>query len=361
MQVLDFTDFNVFPLKNTSAEAIMRIGYKYPSQLQIKTFSFGLCGYDLVVQARDGVDKTLSIILLALENVDVVKKKPDSKFSELTDAQSEDDTSSESTDSLASFRKAREASYSKENFRIESPQVLLVGPTYRSVSNIVDCLGAIASPEIRYGIFMSKNRVSIKDDIRASKRGLHIVIGTPGRLLHLAHLSFLDLSQVKLFVLDHADYMSSFQFDKEIGFLLSKLRYGRQIAFFSTHYPKLLTPLIKRYMREVRKICVKDSVVKIGSISTNDHRKTKGNSTVEDEINFEQGYYEQMEVNNKEEWANQIENDDIGDNKTVEEIRQTECTIGNDDSDDGADGSEIKFGFWIMKLKDHHYLLRYHQ
>src|SRR3972149_5627491 len=102
---------------------------------------------------------------------------------------------------------------------------------------------------------------SIQRQIHALAGGIHIVLGTPSRLIDLIERRILNLSSVKIVVLDEADRMLDMGFIEDIGFILSKTPSDRQTSLFSATIDKTVMSVCNRYMKNPQKILVsKDEI-----------------------------------------------------------------------------------------------------
>lgn len=98
---------------------------------------------------------------------------------------------------------------------------------------------------------------SIKNDITMLKNGVHIVVGTPGRIKDMANRGFLKVSAIKLFVLDEADEMLNRGFREQIQEIFKKLPGNVQVALFSATMPQNILQITKQFMRDPVRILVK--------------------------------------------------------------------------------------------------------
>ena len=101
----------------------------------------------------------------------------------------------------------------------------------------------------------------IGKQISALERGVHIVVGTPGRLIDLLDRGVLDLASVKSVVLDEADRMLDMGFIDDIEYIMSKVPRDRQTSLFSATITESAMSICDRYMRSPEKILVsKDEI-----------------------------------------------------------------------------------------------------
>ena len=97
--------------------------------------------------------------------------------------------------------------------------------------------------------------------IRALKTGVHIVVGTPGRIIDLLKRGILNLSSVKILVLDEADRMLDMGFIEDIDYILARTPTNRQTSLFSATIDQTVMNVCNRYMRNPVKVLVsKDEI-----------------------------------------------------------------------------------------------------
>ena len=127
-------------------------------------------------------------------------------------------------------------------------QALIVAPTRELALQICQSLKAIAEP---LGISMAPiyGGVSITDQFRALKKGVHIIVGTPGRLNDHLKRGSLSLRNLKTLVLDEADIMLDMGFKEEVDEILTYAPKERQIWLFSATVKRGISDLIRNHMR----------------------------------------------------------------------------------------------------------------
>jgi ATP-dependent RNA helicase DeaD len=102
---------------------------------------------------------------------------------------------------------------------------------------------------------------SIGNQIRALESGVHIVVGTPGRIIDLIERRILNLASVKVVVLDEADRMLDMGFIEDIGFILSRVPTNRQTSLFSATIDQTVMKVCNRYLKNPVKVLVsKDEI-----------------------------------------------------------------------------------------------------
>jgi superfamily II DNA/RNA helicase len=177
------------------------------------TLPIALLGTDMIGQARTGTGKTLAFGIPILQRI-VSPHDPD--FDELVAA--------------------------------GKPQALVVTPT-RELALQVNGDLAVAGRLRETRTLTIYGGVSYDEQLSALERGVEIVVGTPGRLLDLVNRRVLDLSHVKVMVLDEADEMLDLGFLPDVEKLLSRTPELRQTMLFSATMPSAVVSLARKHMR----------------------------------------------------------------------------------------------------------------
>ncbi|MFF4431694.1 DEAD/DEAH box helicase [Streptomyces sp. NPDC001513] len=188
-----------------------------PFPIQEMTLPVALSGTDVIGQAKTGTGKTLGFGLPLLERVTVPadveagRARPD----QLTDA----------------------------------PQALVVVPTRELCTQVTnDLLTAGKVRNVR--VLAIYGGRAYEPQVEALKKGVDIIVGTPGRLLDLAGQKKLDLSHVRALVLDEADEMLDLGFLPDVERIMSYLPPKRQTMLFSATMPGAVIGLARRYMTQ---------------------------------------------------------------------------------------------------------------
>jgi len=205
------------------ADALERGGITTPFPIQEMTLSVALMGTDLIGQARTGTGKTLAFGIPVIQRT-LAPHDPD--YADL-------------------------AAPGK-------PQALVVAPTRElalQVSN--DLRTAAADRGTR--ILTVYGGVGYEPQLEALGSGVDVVVGTPGRLLDLANRRSLDLSHVKVLVLDEADEMLDLGFLPDVQKLIAKTPETRQTMLFSATMPAAIVSLARIHMRHPMNIRAESS------------------------------------------------------------------------------------------------------
>lgn len=146
------------------------------------------------------------------------------------------------------------------NPKIKCVQGLVLEPTRElaiQVAEHISRIGKYASFKV-LPVYGGK---PIQNQIYALERGVHIVVGTPGRIIDHLKRGTLDLASVKVVVLDEADRMLDMGFIDDIEYILSNVPTDRQTSLFSATIDQSVMNVCDRYMRKPEKILVsKDEI-----------------------------------------------------------------------------------------------------
>jgi ATP-dependent RNA helicase DeaD len=191
-------------------KGVKRMGFERPSPIQEKSIGPLLEGRDVIGQAKTGSGKTAAFALPMLQSV---------------------------------------------NPAIRRVQALVLAPTRELAVQITE--------EVRrLGVFTAVKVVtiyggqSINVQREALRHGVHVVAGTPGRIIDHLRRGWLDLSAVKFLVIDEADTMLDMGFLDDVEFIMSSVPTEKQMCLFSATMPGRITELAKRYMRQPEKILI---------------------------------------------------------------------------------------------------------
>ena len=202
--------FESLGLSEPTLRAIGELGYEEPTPIQARTISRMLADADVIAQAQTGTGKTGAFALPIVERVDTA---------------------------------------------LRMPQALVMTPTRELAVQVAEAFHA-------YGKFHDVAVLPvyggqpIERQLGALRRGVHVVVGTPGRLLDHIQRGTLKLDQVRTVVLDEADEMLDMGFVEDIEAILKETPETRQTALFSATMPGPIAALAKRYMRDPQRITV---------------------------------------------------------------------------------------------------------
>lgn len=213
-------DFNQFGLHPLLGQAIAELAYTKPTPIQAATIPALLIGQDVIGQAQTGTGKTAAFSLPILHNL-----VPD-------EAQ---------------------------------VQALILTPTRElalQVAEAIESYGRYAGVSV-LAVFGGQ---SYGRQIGRLKRGVAVVVGTPGRLLDLMRQKKLDLSRVATVVLDEADEMLSMGFIEDIEAILKETPAQRQTALFSATLPPEVRRLADRYMQQPQSFTINPKQLTVATV-----------------------------------------------------------------------------------------------
>ncbi len=211
------TTFRELGILPETAEALEAVGILNPFPIQEMTLPVALSGSDVIGQAKTGTGKTLGFGLPLLERVSVPADV------EAGRARPEDVTN--------------------------TPQALVVVPTRElcvQVTNDLLTAGKVRNVRVT-AIYGGR---AYEPQVEALKKGVDVVVGTPGRLLDLAGQKKLNLAHVRCLVLDEADEMLDLGFLPDVEKIIGMLPARRQTMLFSATMPGAVISLARRYMSQ---------------------------------------------------------------------------------------------------------------
>ena len=199
-------------LSDAVLAAITEIGYETPSPIQAATIPTLLEGRDVVGLAQTGTGKTAAFALPVLSRIQGGSHEPQALV-------------------LSPTRElAIQVAEAFEKFAAKMPEVRLL-PIYGGQA---------------YGVQLS-----------ALRRGVDVVVGTPGRVIDHIKKGTLDLSQLKYLVLDEADEMLKMGFAEDVETILAETPSTKQVALFSATMPSTIRRLAQQYLNDAAEITVK--------------------------------------------------------------------------------------------------------
>ncbi|MDH3354589.1 MAG: DEAD/DEAH box helicase, partial [Chromatiales bacterium] len=181
-------------------DALNEIGYETPSPIQAQTIPLLLEGKDVLGQAQTGTGKTAAFALPLLANIDVQRKET---------------------------------------------QVLVLAPTRELAIQVSEAFQKYGSKMQGFHVLPVYGGTDYAGQIRQLKRGAHVVVGTPGRVMDHMRKGTLKLGGLKALVLDEADEMLRMGFIDDVEWVLEQLPKKRQIALFSATMPTVIAALPK--------------------------------------------------------------------------------------------------------------------
>ncbi|MDO9456216.1 DEAD/DEAH box helicase [Nocardioides sp.] len=193
-------------------KALKDVGYESPSTIQAETIPPLLAGRDLVGLAQTGTGKTAAFALPILDRLDVRQK---------------------------------------------SVQALVLAPTRELALQVCEAFQKYAAQTKGVHVLPVYGGQAYGVQLSALRRGVHIVVGTPGRIMDHLEKGTLDLTELKFLVLDEADEMLNMGFAEDVETILADTPDDKQVALFSATMPTQIRRLSKQYLKDPVQIDVK--------------------------------------------------------------------------------------------------------
>ncbi|WP_040164438.1 DEAD/DEAH box helicase [Microbacterium gorillae] len=191
--------------------AIRDLGYERPSQIQAATIPELLEGHDVVGMAQTGTGKTAAFALPVLQRLDTSAK---------------------------------------------TPQALVLAPTRELALQVSEAFESYAARMKHVHVLPVYGGQGYGVQLSALRRGVQIVVGTPGRIMDHLDKGTLDLSDLKYLVLDEADEMLKMGFAEDVETILAETPDTKQVALFSATMPPQIRRIAQKHLHEPREITV---------------------------------------------------------------------------------------------------------
>lgn len=204
-----FKDLNLSP---EVLKAITEVGYEKPSPIQAQAIPALLTGNDILGMAQTGTGKTAAFALPAL---------------------------------------------TQANTKQKDPQVLVLAPTRELAIQVAEAFQSFAHHMKGFHVLPIYGGSDYGTQIRALKRGVQVVVGTPGRVMDHMRKGTLKLDNLKLLVLDEADEMLRMGFIDDVEWVLQHTPDTRQIALFSATMPKEVHRIATNYLNNPTEVIIK--------------------------------------------------------------------------------------------------------
>ncbi len=240
----NLNEFTTLGLDTRLIKQLEAQGIETPTDIQKETIPVMLQGKDVIAQAQTGTGKTFAFLLPILENID-------------TEA--------------------------------EEVQALIVTPTRELAIQITSELMKLVEGRDDVNVLAVYGGQDVERQIKRLNKQVHIVVGTPGRLLDHIRRETIDLSQTSYLVLDEADQMLHIGFLREVEDIISETPESRLTALFSATLSSDIKQLAKRFMRSPKTIRGKEKGKTVEEIEqfvieTTDRRKFGSLTETIDEV-----------------------------------------------------------------------------
>jgi len=210
---VDFADLGI---DERVLRALADVGYETPSPIQAATIPALLAGRHVVGLAQTGTGKTAAFAVPILSRIDLSQK---------------------------------------------APQALVLAPTRELALQVAEAIGKYAHYLPGLHVLPIYGGSSYGVQLSGLRRGAHVVVGTPGRVIDHLEKRTLDLTQLRFLVLDEADEMLNMGFADDVETILKDTPADKQVALFSATMPSQIRRIAKRYLTDAAEITVKAKTV----------------------------------------------------------------------------------------------------
>lgn len=195
--------------------AVKEQGYHTPTPIQAQAIPHVLEGRDLLGCAQTGTGKTAAFTLPLLQRLSENRRRPESRF----------------------------------------PRALILAPTRELAAQIGESMHDYGK-HLRISHTVVFGGVGAQSQVNAMRRGVDVVVATPGRLLDLMDQGEVRLDRIEIFVLDEADRMLDMGFIPDVKRIIAKLPRQRHSLFFSATMPPVVAGLARELLRQPEHVSV---------------------------------------------------------------------------------------------------------
>ncbi|MBC8523335.1 DEAD/DEAH box helicase [PVC group bacterium] len=213
--------FEPLGLAKKVLRVIQDVGYETPSAIQSAAIPPLLEGRDILGQAQTGSGKTAAFALPLLSNIDVKNR---------------------------------------------SIQILVLTPTRELAIQVAEAFQKYASHLKGFHIVPIYGGQDYRVQFRALDRGVHVVVGTPGRVMDHMRKGSLKLKNLQCLVLDEADEMLRMGFIDDVEWVLEQIPTDHQTALFSATMPKQIVNIAKKYLEDPALIQIEDKTSTVDTV-----------------------------------------------------------------------------------------------
>lgn len=213
--------FSDLALGEAVLRALQDVGYESPSPIQAATIPQLLAGRDVVGQAQTGTGKTAAFALPILTKIDV---------------------------------------------RETLPQALVLVPTRELAIQVAEAFQKYATYMKGFHVLPVYGGQSYTPQLQSLRRGVQVVVATPGRAMDHLKRGTMDLSSLKHLVLDEADEMLRMGFIDDVEWILEQIPAERQIALFSATMPAQVRRIAQQHLRDPAEVTIKSKTTTASQI-----------------------------------------------------------------------------------------------
>ena len=215
------TQFEQLVLSPPLLQRLQELGYEAPTPIQAATIPHLLDGHDLLGQAQTGTGKTAAFALPVLQKLDLAERRP---------------------------------------------QALVLTPTRELAIQVAEAFQGYAHHLPGFHVLPIYGGQSMSNQLRQLKRGAHVVVGTPGRVMDHLRRESLALDGLRTLVLDEGDEMLRMGFIEDVEWILEHTPPQRQIALFSATMPEPIRRVAHRHLRDPREVKIQTRTATVTSV-----------------------------------------------------------------------------------------------
>lgn len=208
------TTFKSLKLNPTLADTVKELGYEHPTPIQEQVIPLLLKtpSQDIIGQAQTGSGKTAAFALPILSKIDI---------------------------------------------SIKQPQALIIAPTRELAIQVAEAFQSYAKNLKGFHVAPIYGGQDYQIQLRALKRGLQVVVGTPGRVMDHMRRGTLSTDNLNMLVLDEADEMLKMGFIDDIEWILEQINQPHQTALFSATMPSRIQNIAEKYLKKPTTVKIK--------------------------------------------------------------------------------------------------------
>ncbi|MDT8282151.1 MAG: DEAD/DEAH box helicase [Gammaproteobacteria bacterium] len=217
----DTVTFSDLGLNKSLLKILEEVGYESPSPIQAQTIPLLLEGRDIIGQAQTGTGKTAAFALPLISKMDLKQ---------------------------------------------QDPQLLVLAPTRELAIQVAEAFQKYATYLKDFHVLPVYGGADYSGQIRSLKRGVHVVVGTPGRVMDHIRKGTLKLGNLGALVLDEADEMLRMGFIDDVEWILEQTPRDRQIALFSATMPQQIRRIATKYLHDPEQITIQTKTTTVNTI-----------------------------------------------------------------------------------------------
>ena len=203
--------FKDLGLSDSLLKGLADVGYESPSPIQARTIPLLMAGRDLIGQAQTGTGKTAAFALPLLSKLDL---------------------------------------------KVTAPQVLVLTPTRELAIQVAEAFQKYASHMKGFHVLPIYGGQDYYSQLQQLRRGPHVVVGTPGRMMDHMRKGTLQLASLQCLVLDEADEMLRMGFIEDVEWILEQTPPTHQTALFSATMPPAIRRIAHKYLEDPETVSI---------------------------------------------------------------------------------------------------------